>query len=59
MSLSTLLFFIVNTSAEDERLLSIEDVSLLSYPDITDYLDRAEVNVRDSVVQEILAKVKH
>jgi hypothetical protein len=59
MNVSTL-FYLISCVPDvcTEAPLIIEDVSMASFPDVIDYLDNEEVCVRDTVVQEILLKVK-
>lgn len=59
MNISTLLYFISHVSEGNfEDNVLIEDVSISSYPEIIDYLNHEEANLRESVVQNILSKIK-
>jgi hypothetical protein len=59
MNISTLFYYFTEVSEGNfETPVLLEDVSLTSFPDVDNYLNLAEVNLRDSIIQEILLKIK-
>ncbi|NJK97193.1 MAG: hypothetical protein HC905_21825 [Bacteroidales bacterium] len=59
MKLSTLYYFITSVPSKKEVEPNfLEEISLLSFPDVTAYLNSEEKNIRESVIKEIIAKSK-
>lgn len=59
MNVSTLNCFITSVPGETDTPFNIlEDISLLNFPEVTEYLDSEIKKVRDSLVEEIIAKSK-
>ena len=57
MKVSTLNYFIASVPLNFENPVNyLEDISLLSYPEVVEYLDSQEEEVNDSLVKSILAK---
>jgi hypothetical protein len=59
MKISTLNYFIASVpSSCDNPVLCLEDISLLSFPEVIEYLDSQEEEVSESLVKNIIAKSK-
>lgn len=59
MKVSTLYYFITSVPSNNDAPASfLEDISLLNFPEVTTYLESEEKPVRDSLVNEIIAKSK-
>ena len=58
MKFSTLYFFITSVPSEKIPASFLEEVSLLSFPDVKKYLEMEEKEVPDSLINKILAKSK-
>jgi len=58
MKVSTLYYFITSVPSLNVPATFLEEVSLLSYPEVTKYLDSEEEKVPDSLVRKIIAKSK-
>lgn len=55
----TQLFFITSSTKQSEQgPVILEDVSLLTFPEVTDYLDSITIEVQDSVVKKVLDTLK-
>jgi hypothetical protein len=58
MKISTLYYFIISVPSENIPASFLEEVSFLSFPEVKKYLDSEEKKVRDSLIDEIIAKSK-
>ncbi len=58
MKISTLYYFITSVPSEKIPASFLEEVSLLSFPEVKKYLDSEEKKAPDSLVAKIIAKSK-
>lgn len=58
MKISTIFYFITSVPSENVPATFLEEVSLQSFQEVKQYLDSEEKTVRDSLVDEIIAKSK-
>ncbi|HEX3007052.1 MAG TPA: hypothetical protein VHO90_05495 [Bacteroidales bacterium] len=58
MKISTLYYFISSVPSKKIPASFMEEVSLLSCPEVEQYLDKEEEKVRDAVVNKIIAKIR-
>jgi hypothetical protein len=57
MNIFTLNCFIASVPGDNDAPLNIlEDISLLNFPEVTEFLDYGIKKVRNSIVEEIIAK---
>jgi hypothetical protein len=58
MKFSTIYYFITSVPSQDIPASFWEEVSLLTFPEVSKYIESEETKVRDSLVDEIIAKSK-
>lgn len=58
MKISTICYFITSVPSDNDPASLLEEVTLLSFPEVKKYLDSEEKNVPDSLIDEIIAKSK-
>lgn len=58
MEISTLNYFITSIPSANIPATILEEVSFLSFPEATKYLDSEEVEAPDSLVKKVIAKSK-
>lgn len=57
MKISTLNYFIASVPLNcDNPVTYLEDISMLSFPEVVEYLDSEEQNVSESLIKDIIAK---
>lgn len=57
MKISTLNYFIASVPLNcDDPVTYLEDISMLSFPEVIEYLDSEEQNVSESLIKDIIAK---
>lgn len=58
MKFSTIYYFITSVPSEEIPASFLEEVTMLSFPEVTKYLDSEEAKVNDSLVDRIIARSK-